>query len=173
MDATRFDRWTRSIAVGASRRTALRFAAALGLAAAGVPATVEAKKKKTPTPNAYGCLNAGQPCRGNDALCCSGLCRGKKPKKGKKDKRKCAAHNTGDCTAAHDSCAVNQNVPCLSNGVCTRTTGEANFCAHYGIGKCTDCATDADCWLMGPGAACIVCPVSCPQTTTACFAAAA
>jgi hypothetical protein len=174
MDATGFDHWTRSITAGSSRRTVLRLAvAALGLAAARVPSAVEAKTKNKPTPNAYGCLNVGQPCRGKDALCCSGLCRGKKPKKGKQDKRKCAARNTGGCTAAQDSCAVEKNVPCLSNGVCTRTTGEANFCARLGVGICTECAKDADCLLWGPGAACVVCPYACPQTTTACFAAAA
>jgi hypothetical protein len=40
---------------------------------------------------------------------------------------------------------------------------------------CMDCKTDVDCLLWGPGAACVVCPhvYVCPQTTTACFAAAA
>ena len=171
MEATLFDRLTRSIAEGSSRRTLL-LSTALGLALARVPTMVEAKTKEKPTRNAYGCLNVGQPCRGNDALCCSGVCQGKKPKKGKKDKHKCAAHNTGGCIAAQDSCAMNQNVPYLSNGVCTRTTGEATFCAKFWAGMCTKCAMDADCLLLGPDAACIVCHVTCPQTTTACFAAA-
>jgi hypothetical protein len=172
MDDSRFDHFTRSLTAGGSRRLLLRLAAAsLGIAVARVPAA-GAKGKKT-TPNAYGCLNVGQLCKGNDALCCSGVCRGKKPKKGKKDKRKCAARNTGGCIAEQDSCAVDKNVPCLSNGVCTRTTGEANFCARLGVGECMECAKDADCLLWGPGAACIVCPYACPQTTTACFAAAA
>jgi hypothetical protein len=176
MVPSRFDTLTRALDA-IPRRALLHFAAmGLGLSALHVPPMVLAKQK--PIPNAYGCLNVGQSCRGKDARCCSGICRGKKPRKGKprkgkKDKRKCAPHNTGGCTAAQDSCAVEQNVPCLSNGVCTRTTGEANFCARLGVGTCTECKRDADCYLMGPGAACIVCPYSCPQTTTACFAAAA
>jgi hypothetical protein len=68
---------------------------------------------------------------------------------------------------------VEKNVPCMSNGVCTQTTGAAPFCARLGVGECSACTKDADCELWGPGAACIVCPFVCPQTTTACFAAAA
>jgi hypothetical protein len=173
MDGPRFDRLARTISTSSSRRASLRFAAALVLSAARPSTTAGAKGKKKPTPNSYGCLNVGQPCRGKDALCCSGLCQGQKPKKGKRDKRKCAARNTGGCTAAQDSCMVEKNVPCMSNGVCTQTTGEAPFCARLGVGECTACTKDADCELWGPGAACIVCPFACPQTTTACFAAAA
>jgi hypothetical protein len=172
MDAKLFDRLTQSIGGGVSRRMMLRLAtSAMGGYATPAPATAKGKKK--PTPNAYGCLSVGQPCRGNDTLCCSGLCHGKKPKKGKRDKRKCAARNSGGCTAAQDSCMVEKNVPCMSNGVCTQTTGDAPFCSRLGVGECVACTKDADCVLWGPGAACIVCPFACPQTTTACFAAAA
>ena len=171
MAPARFDVLARAL-IAVPRRVLLRRAAiSLGLSALDPPLVGRAKKK--PTPNPYGCLNVGRPCRGKAARCCSGICRGKKPKKGTKDKRKCAPHNTGGCTVAQDSCAVEQNVPCLSNGVCTRTTGAANFCARLGVGTCMACGKDADCYLMGPGAACIVCPFACPQTTTACFAAAA
>lgn len=193
MDAAHFDRMTRTLAGSVSRRTALRIAAvvatmAANQAASGVHAKATGKKNKArrrrrrnsnaqipavePTPNAYGCLSVGQPCLGQNELCCSGLCEGPEPKKGKQDQRTCAARNTGDCVAAQDSCLVGQNVPCLSNGVCTQTTGQSTFCAWLGVGKCMECKHDADCFLLGPGAACIVCPVSCPQSTTACFAAA-
>lgn len=174
MDGSRFDLLARALATRSARRSVTRLVAvAAGLASGRVVATAQAKGKKKPTPNAYGCLSVGQPCKGKDALCCSGLCQGKKPKKGKKDKRKCAARNSGGCVSAQDSCAVDKNVPCLSNGVCTRTTGEGNSCARLGVGECMACAKDADCLLWGPGAACIVCPASCGTTTTACFAAAA
>lgn len=183
MDAKHVDALNRSLLVLPTRRDVMRglTSVVLGLGMARGSFTADARKKHknkskrngtVPQPNAYGCLSAGQPCLGQDELCCSGLCAGKKPKKGKPDKRTCAARNTGGCTAAQDSCALNLNVPCLSNGVCTRTTGEADFCARLGVGKCMTCAKDADCYLLGPGAACIVCDLICPGAT-ACFAAAA
>ena len=49
----------------------------------------EKKKNKKPKNNAFGCLNVGQACNGKNDKCCSGICDGKKPKKGKKDKSKC------------------------------------------------------------------------------------
>lgn len=175
MDAARFDLLTRRFVAGWSRRGVLRLGAiALGAQAVRFPDRLDAKKKqKPPALNEYGCLNIGQGCRGKNALCCSGICAGKKPKKGKRDKRKCVAHNTGGCVPAQDSCALEQNVPCGTFGACTVTTGRATFCAGLGIGECTICKKDSDCLLAGPGAACIVCPSSCPATITACFAPAA
>lgn len=189
MDAGHFDHLTLAQSSRVSRRAAIQIGA-LAISIAGIqPApTAQANDKRRrrrrrnrqpelpvvePTPNAYGCLSVGQPCGGHHELCCSEVCEGPLPQKGKPDARVCAAHNTGDCVAAQDSCLVEKNVPCLSNGVCTQTTGEANFCARLAVGECMACKTDADCTLWGPGAACIVCPYACPQSSTACFAAAA
>jgi hypothetical protein len=170
MDNSRFDAWTRrqfGLAAGG-------FAAALLGVVLG--AGTEAKKKrrrKKPQLNAFGCLDVGQACQGNSGLCCSGICQGKKPKKGKKDTSRCVGHNGLDCQGGADSCAGG-TVPCGTAGACTRTTGAASFCSAPGDGDCVACQTDADCVASrGPGAACIVCPGNCPDTTTACFAAGA
>jgi hypothetical protein len=130
------------------------------------------KKRKKPRPrlNAFGCVDVGQPCRGNDALCCSGLCGGKKPKHGQKDKRRCIAHNGGACHAEQDSCSP-RLFPCGVNGNCVRTTGQASFCGKGGV--CEVCTKDEDCVALayGPGAACIIC-ANC-DAGTSCFEAAA
>jgi hypothetical protein len=177
METQRFDTLTRQLNTdGSSRRGLLRglAATALGLAAVRFPGAVTARRKrkgKTPRVNAFGCLNVGQKCGGASGLCCSGICQGKKPKKGKPDKRRCVAHNALDCQAAADSCAGDA-VPCGTAGACTLTTGAASFCSATGDGACAACQTDADCEASrGPGAACIVCPGNCPDTATACFAA--
>lgn len=130
------------------------------------------KKKSKPTFNAFGCLNVGQPCRGKSANCCSGICQGKKPKKGEKDKRTCVAHNAGFCTAEMDTCTVGGNVPCRPNCFCTLTTGNAGFCGRFSVLGGTDCrvcARDTDCQAeFGAGAACVVlesaCAEICPTT---------
>jgi hypothetical protein len=176
MDAMLFDRLTRLLIAGTSRRTLLRLAtAALGLAVARVPATVGAKgkNKKKPKLNEYGCVNVGGKCRGKDALCCSGICQGKKPKKGKRDKSKCVAHNASTCQAGQISCA-GPPVACGDNGFCLQTTGKASFCGAFS-GACADCTKDTDCEATaGEGAACIVCPGQCPDSGgRACYPAAA
>lgn len=180
MDVVRFDALTRTLGTGASRRRVLGgVLAALGLGALA-PAGGVAKKKnrKKAKPNAFGCLNVGQKCRGKDAKCCSGICQGKKPKKGKRDTSTCAPHNTGICR--QDSCSVGQNVPCNPANercLCVVTTGEANFCANFTVPAeqlCRVCSKDRDCEVaFGPGAACIVlgglCAGFCPATGgTAC-----
>jgi hypothetical protein len=81
------------------------------------------------------------------------------------------AHNEGICQAGQDDCQGVQ-VACGPQAFCTRTTGNANFCA--GLGQCRACARDPDCEAeFGPGAACIVCASSCPDTITQCNAAGA
>lgn len=108
--------------------------------------------------NAFGCVNVGGKCRGKDAACCSGICDGKKPKKGRKDTSRCGAHNVDDCPAGADSCLAG-NIEC-TNGQCYQTTGQASFCGVFG--ECVVCQKDVDCepdW--GPGAACIVCARDC------------
>src|SRR5687768_14157086 len=107
MDAIRFDSLTRTLTLPGSRRQAL--AAVLGGLGTLGALTGDGKKKnrgKEPALNALGCVNVGGKCRGKDSLCCSGVCQGKKPKKGKKDRRTCVAHNTGGCTSERDFCVA-------------------------------------------------------------------
>jgi hypothetical protein len=121
------------------------------------------KKHKKPKKNAFGCLDVGQACNGKDDQCCSGICDGKKPKHGEKDKSRCVAHDTGICQPGIDVCQGIQ-LEC-ANGFCFQTTGKAPFCAG-GTGACTDCQKDTDCQAQGfgPGSACVFCPLICPET---------
>lgn len=182
MDAPRFDRWTRSLTDTASRRSVLGLAgAALGLAVTRFPGIATAKKKhkkKSPkklTRNSFGCVDVGKACRGKDANCCSGICQGKKPKKGQKDTSKCVAHNVLGCQVEQDQCA-GAPAQCGTSqfGLCYRTTGNAGYCGVDG--GCLACQTDADCVAyngFGQDAACVVCADECaPTGGTACFAAA-
>jgi len=171
MGTTRFDNLTRSVSLSGSRRGVLGgiAAAALGLAATRVPSATVARKKRKRTPkvNAFGCLDIGKTCRGNSGACCSGICEGKKPKNGKRDKSSCVAHSVSSCLASDDVCEGMGSL-CGGGGGCYRTTGQASFCG-VGGGPCTPCARDTDCEaLLGPGAACIIC-ASCPgDLDTAC-----
>jgi hypothetical protein len=166
MDAARFDHIVRSFGTGSSRRRLLSrlTAAALGVGVAGRFADrTTAKKKKKLVFNQFGCVDVGGKCRGNSANCCSNVCEGKKPKKGKKDKSRCVAHNTGSCQPGQDSC-LGTAFPCGTNGLCFQTTGLAAFCSDTGT-NCFDCKKDTDCEpLFGAGAACVVCFGDCPQT---------
>jgi hypothetical protein len=170
MDAPRFDRWTRSLTNTASRRSVLGLAgAALGLATTRLPGIATAKKKsnkKAPkklTRNSFGCVDVGKACRGNSDNCCSGICDGKKPKRGKQDRSRCVAHHTSSCQATDDFCEGTVT-GCGTGGACARTTGQASFCAMIGgSDACTSCRGDSDCeQALGPGAACIVCAAGCP-----------
>lgn len=117
--------------------------------------------------NAFGCVNVGGKCRGKDANCCSGICEGKKRKKGKKDTSRCMAHNVDDCPAGANSCL--EGIIECTNGFCYHTTGRASFCAAGGV--CFDCKRDTDCEpLTGPGAACGMCS-DCVGDTSCLFAA--
>ena len=130
-------------------------------------------KNNKPENNAFGCLDVGQACNGNDDNCCSGTCDGNKPKKGKKDKSRCEAHNVNSCDDAFDTC---EGVPatCGLAGACFKTTGNAPFCAG-GNGECRPCNRDIDCLIQGfgVGAACVVCNSECALISggTVCFAA--
>ncbi len=168
MDGRRFDDLIRSLNV--SRRTLLGG----GLAVAGgwlcrphIAARKKRGKRSKLKRNVYGCVNVGGACRGKDAVCCSGACQGKKPRKGKKDISRCVAHNVGDCPAGADSCL--EGVTLCTNGLCYQTTGQTAFCAAGGV--CFDCKRDADCEpVFGEGAACGVCP-DCVGDTSCLFAA--
>ncbi len=131
------------------------------------------KKDKKPKNNAFGCLNVGQACNGKDDKCCSGICDGKKPKKGKKDKSKCVAHNVNSCNEAADICNGVLAL-CGLEGACVKTTGNAPFCAA-GNSECGFCQRDIDCVNQGfgVGAACVVCNSECALVSggTVCFSA--
>lgn len=135
------------------------------------------KKKAKLKRNEFGCVDVGGKCRGNNGNCCSGICEGKKPKKGKKDKSVCVAHDTaGICFPDSDSCIIGQQVPCHpdnTNCACFLTTGSAGFCGDGSATDpadfCRDCVRDTDCEAeFGLGAACVVlggiCSTACPET---------
>jgi hypothetical protein len=183
VDATYFDRLTRSLAASSSRRLLLRGLALLGLVAVEAPhATLAKKRRKKLNFNEFGCVNVGGKCRGKDAVCCSGICEGKKPKKGKRDRSRCVGHDTGT------GCVAGQVEPfCLSDevinmglgsegdpncttstggtGVCNTTTGNAPYCTNDGV--CFPCSKDTDCQspsVCDQAAACIRCAGGCPET---------
>jgi hypothetical protein len=167
MDAHRFDRLIRTLTARTSRRGIMRglASAGLGVVASRTPGAVEARKKKSRKlkRNSYGCVDVGQACRGNSANCCSGICEGKKPQKGKKDRSRCAAHDSGNCPLEQNACAAPVS-NCGLLGVCSQTTGKACFCAQNN-GNCAVCQKDADCVALGwgPSSACLVSD-GCPQT---------
>ena len=169
MDEHHLDTLIRYIFGGASRRTMVRrlIAAGTGLASIHhVQTGAKTRKRRlrrnaAPRLNAYGCLDVGRPCRGNDTLCCSGICQGMAPRSQRRDRSRCAAHHTGGCQLAQDICIGPGPAPCGTDGSCVRTTGNAPFC-FTGPGDCTGCARDPDCEpQFGPGAACIVCEGDC------------
>lgn len=185
-----------------SRRDVLRGLAGTGLGLTGLrlAAIAEAKKKRkrkthkkkrqqTPQPvfNSFGCLDVGQPCRGDSSLCCSGICEGTTPRKGKPDTSTCVGHNAGVCTAETNACELGVELACNPNAPrtnCSITTGNAPFCAAIdpvqgARPNCRSCTRDTDCQgEFGPGAACVVlggvCTALCLATgRTACFPPAA
>jgi hypothetical protein len=124
--------------------------------------------------NDYGCIDAGQPCRGDDANCCSGICQGAAPKQGDPDTSRCIGHNALTCQDEQDAC-LQGFTPCGfgGSGQCVQSTGKASFCGAAGM--CAVCQKDEDCEAMkGPGAACVVCAAACANSSggTACYAAA-
>ena len=166
MDAFRFDRFTRALTTAPSRRVVLHgiVATVLGLAPAPPPSAVQARKRKSkPRFNAFGCVDVGGKCQGKARHCCSGICQGKKPKRGERDKSRCLAHNESTCRAGQrdTGCGGSTTIPCTTStgfsAVCDTTTGNAGFCTHGFI--CMPCLKDAECReVCGPAAACIQCP---------------
>ena len=162
MNGADVDRISRLLRLGSSRRRAFA-ALTLGVLSIRTRAASGKKSGRSPKANAFGCLNVGQRCRGNDTLCCSGICEGMQPKHGKKDKSRCAAHDTGGCLAAQGEAFrtdSGETAACTTatgqTGVCGKTTGNAGFCAA--TIACADCRKDADCRdTFGSRAACVVC----------------
>lgn len=162
MDQHRIDALTRSLSRVPSRRDVLRglAVAALGLGMTRWPEAAETKKRKNTKarPNTFGCLDVGDRCQ-RAGQCCSGLCQGKKGKK------RCRAHDTGNCQAGNATTICGGvEVPCTTSlgkpGVCVTTTGNAAYCqaAVYQFG----CKTDVDCQvvaggILGTRAACVRC----------------
>jgi hypothetical protein len=211
MDQHHFTVWARSVSSVPSRRDVLRSlaGAGLGFGALRLSDAVAAKHKKkkgkkrkrkkksqtpiTPSPftlpplafNQFGCVEVGQPCRGDNTNCCSGICQGAVPAAGQPDASRCVAHNASICTPALNICTTGQEGfcnPTNANSHCTVTTGNAGFCGDFSLGAitlCRDCSKDTDCQAeFGAGAACVVyegiCSTYCPATGgTACMPAGA
>jgi hypothetical protein len=163
MDAIPFDQLTRGLSTIRTRRGILAgLVATFGLAAPPNPAVTKSKKKPLKR-NEFGCVNVGGKCRGKDANCCSGICQGKKPKKGEKDKSRCIAHDEWGCVAGFHVCADGPFAECLiagkEDGLCGTTTGNAGYCGNSFSN--ISCQRDADCRTRcGPDAACVLCAAS-------------
>jgi hypothetical protein len=120
--------------------------------------------------NEFQCVDVGNACRGDSANCCSGICQGKKPKKGKRDTSVCLAHNTATCQTDEDVCAGTGG-SCGVDGLCFRTTGTTSFCGTSpDPAGCIDCTKDADCEpIFGLGAACVTCGGACGGSGILCI----
>jgi hypothetical protein len=168
MDVTHFDSLVRTLAQRSFPRRLLHLTglAALVASAIRLPDVLRAKKRKKLRVNQFGCVNVGGRCRGNDGACCSGICAGKKPKKGKKDKRRCVAHDASTCVAGqHPAECGGADVPCVTSlgspGVCATTTGNAGYCFNAQPLESPLCARDTDCQaFFGGSFGCIVCPLT-------------
>jgi hypothetical protein len=185
MDSFQFDDLIRSLTE--SRRSLLAGALAV-VSGLIVTPRVDAKnkrqhkgKKAKLQRNAFGCVDVGGACQGNSANCCSGICQGKKPKKGKKDTSVCAGHDAGICTPGSNICKLDGLAECNPDNSgchCVLTTGNTTFCGDTpGVGDgslCRVCTKDTDCQgEFGPGTACIylegLCSIYCADTGyTAC-----
>ena len=138
--------------------------AVIRVSLAGLPDGAAAKKRKKKLKrNEFGCVSVGGKCRGRDKNCCSGICREEKPKKGKKDKSRCVAHDAQGCEAGQiEGFCGGTNVSCTTSngnsGNCNTTTGNAGYCADSGDCSAGPCKKDADCIPnFGAGAACVLC----------------
>lgn len=176
MHNDRFDDRIRSLAPAGTRRGMLRgLAAAIALTLGHAPGASRGRrrKRKPPRRNEFGCVPVGGKCRGRDAACCSGLCRGTRPKQGTKDRSRCVGHDASTCQRRQQSgtCGgtiVNCATTAGRDGTCQTTTGNAAYCAFRV--NCFACRRDADCQdrIDTPRAACIRC-AGCLGGTTCAF----
>jgi hypothetical protein len=194
VDPNRFDGWATKVGECADRRHVVMWlggSVVSGLVALTGFTSVGAKqhghrrhkRHNRPVVNQHGCLDVGQPCRGESSVCCSGICQGTAPKKGKQDRSTCIAHNAGTCSPDQDACTTGVNAHCNAaneRSICLLTTGNAGFCGDITAGVlelCRVCDRDTDCQAeFGVGAACVsfgnVCSALCPATSsTACVPA--
>jgi hypothetical protein len=170
LDVREFDSFAQWFVHRLNRRTILGWLRGMVLTAGatGLPTEVVAKQRSQPASlNQFGCIDVGQKCRGQCALCCSGVFTGKKPKKGKKDNRTCIAHGAGICTPALNFCVAQNAIDSLCNlpstsATCFLTTGNAGFCGEATgfnpLLNCRLCSTDKDCESFGfpVGSACTI-----------------
>jgi hypothetical protein len=178
VDQNSFTGMTQTLSRVPSRRDVLRSLAGAGLGFSGLGGAafgaLDADAKKTrrkkkrkkqlrPIFNQFGCLDVRQPCKGDSTLCCSGICQGAAPRKGKQDTSRCVAHGTGTCDQAQPGMceAANPGQAVCNNSttcVCLRTTAGSQFCGENSIpvSGCAACQRDKDCEALGfaPGSAC-------------------
>jgi hypothetical protein len=177
MNTDRFDALTRFFMTESSRRRMLGgMVFALGAHLSPItlhPTHAKNKKKKRKKRrknrtaarqlqvNGFGCVNVGGACLGDSANCCSGICAGNTPKKGKQDTSRCVAHDTGGCQPGGNICnAAGQECTTSTGetGRCFTTTGNAGYCV--GNAETFSCKRDADCQAQeefGMQAACLAC----------------
>ncbi len=150
MDGSRFDRWTKTMAEGASsRRGVLRLAMGTGLAAIGLGAAAG---------EALACRKNGKACDDDkkNVDCCSGICRS-----GKCRSNKAAV---GCTVRSRDACTSSSSqVPCPKNpdGFCVLLDDGKPFCAESA--GCFDCRSDDECTELADGI-----PGKCLKTCRAC-----
>jgi hypothetical protein len=185
VEGSYFDHLARSLT--GSRRSlfgGVMVSAASWLGISGANAKKKRRKKnKKPKRTDHVCLAVSQACNGDGTRCCSGICEGEQPKKGRTDASHCVAGGANICDGQADYCTTGVATTCNPlNPKCTclRTTSEAPFCGDVSAEAavlCRPCRPDADCEAeFGPGAACVVvggsCGSYCPDTgNTACVRA--
>jgi hypothetical protein len=192
-----FDNLTRSLGAVLSRRglglalAGSGIAALIGWSRAGFEAEAKKRRKNKnkskkkrkgtqrgtpplplPPPNQAVCLDDGQPCQGDSARCCSGVCD--------LFTSTCVPRHSSICTPDTDTCQMTDDVLCHPTNPkcsCVVTIANAGFCGFFNTPanqSCRVCAKDADCQAeFGPDAACVVfgglCADFCPATGgTAC-----
>jgi hypothetical protein len=155
MDASAFDRLSRTLWMAGSRRVALGALLATAGAALGLAETNRV--------TAHSCtLKAnGQHCS-NGSECCSGWC---KRKQGTKKKFCRQAAGQGTCTTAENGCEGNV-VSCGTNCDCLVTTQGRSFCSDSSTPSGGSCDSDRQCEnRLGKGAKCIGGGLNCANPT--------
>jgi hypothetical protein len=164
MDATRFDRWTRSlIAIGSRRAVTTTL---VGGALSGLLMHFGGKQA------AAKCVALGKKCdkkKRREATCCEGRCKSRRCRcrRGRQacGKRCCArgqicdggqcVTGQGDCPTGADTCAGDL-FACNGSCNCIQRFGGGTRCGGGLSGFCGACSNDVDCADLGPGAFCAV-----------------